>query len=203
MSPSKQDLLSQIPAVEILVHEAESEGWTTGIPRRTLVDSVRTAVEKARARLMEPEREPKRETVPLSDIRRSILADARQLAEVAAGPYYRKVINATGIILHTALGRAVLPAAALRQIEAELAGYSLLQADLESGARSKRDARIERLLQQLTGAEAATVVNNNAARHVDCVEHRGQRPRGHRLTRAARRNRRLVPPAGRDGGPAA
>jgi L-seryl-tRNA(Ser) seleniumtransferase len=159
MSPLKQDLLSQIPAVEILVHEAESEGWTANIPRRTLVDSVRAAIEKARSRLLEPERG----TVPLSDIRRSILADARQLAEAAAGPYYRKVINATGIILHTALGRAVLPAAALRQIEAELAGYSLLQADLESGSRSKRDARIERLLQQLTGAEAATVVNNNSA----------------------------------------
>ena len=73
------------------------------------------------------------------------------------------MINATGIILHTALGRAVLPAAALSQIAAELSGYSLVQADLESGQRSRRDARIERLLQQLTGAEAATVVNNNAA----------------------------------------
>ncbi len=73
------------------------------------------------------------------------------------------MINATGIILHTALGRAVLPAKALRQIEAELSGYSLLQADIDSGQRSRRDARIEGLLQQLTGAEAATVVNNNAA----------------------------------------
>jgi len=78
-------------------------------------------------------------------------------------PYYRRVVNATGIILHTGLGRAVLPSQALRQIQDELSGYSLLQADTETGKRSKRDARIEQLLQQLTGAEAATVVNNNAA----------------------------------------
>ena len=79
------------------------------------------------------------------------------------GPHYRKVINAAGIILHTALGRAVLPAAALDQIQQQLTGYSLLQAELDSGARGKRDGRIEWLLTQLTGAEAATVVNNNAA----------------------------------------
>jgi L-seryl-tRNA(Ser) seleniumtransferase len=96
-------------------------------------------------------------------LRRAILADARQRVLSAVGPHYRKVINATGIILHTALGRAPLPAKALRQIEAELSGYSLLQADIATGERSRRDGRIESLLQQLTGAEAATIVNNNSA----------------------------------------
>ena len=159
MASPKQNLLSQIPAVEILLQEAESEGWTAGIPRRTLVDSVRAAVEKARKHLLESTDDAGARRT----LRRAILADARQRAASAAGPHYRKVINATGIILHTALGRAVLPAKALRQIEAELSGYSLLQADIATGERSKRDGRIERLLQQLTGAEAATVVNNNAA----------------------------------------
>jgi L-seryl-tRNA(Ser) seleniumtransferase len=153
---SKQDLLRQIPAVEILLEQAEAEGWTAGIPRRTLVDSVRAAVDRVRERLLESPAD--QETLC-----RSILADARQRVVAAVGPHYRKVINATGIILHTALGRAPLPAKALRQIEAELSGYSLLQADIATGERSKRDGRIESLLQQLTGAEAATVVNNNAA----------------------------------------
>ncbi|MCU0963055.1 MAG: L-seryl-tRNA(Sec) selenium transferase [Pirellulaceae bacterium] len=74
-----------------------------------------------------------------------------------------RAVNATGVILHTALGRAVLPPRAMQRIREELAGYSLVQVDLTTGKRAKRDGRIEQLLQRLTGAEAATVVNNNAA----------------------------------------
>jgi L-seryl-tRNA(Ser) seleniumtransferase len=96
-------------------------------------------------------------------IQQNIITDAKQRLEATMRPYYRRVINATGIILHTGLGRAVIPSQALHQIQDELSGYSLLQTDPETGKRSKRDARIEQLLQQLTGAEAATVVNNNAA----------------------------------------
>ena len=87
-------------------------------------------------------------------IRQAVLNRAQDAILAASAPHYRKVINATGIILHTALGRAVLPANAIRQITQELTGYSLLQADVDSGARSKRDERIEWLLHQLTGAEA-------------------------------------------------
>jgi len=78
-------------------------------------------------------------------------------------PYYRRAVNATGIILHTGLGRAVLSAKALDQIQQTLRSYSLIQVDQETGKRSRRDERIEELLRGLTGAEAATVVNNNAA----------------------------------------
>ena len=106
-----------------------------------------------------------------TSLRRTILDQVDRRVRAAAGPYYRKVINATGIILHTALGRAVLPERAIRQIQAELSGYSLVQVDVATGKRSKRDERIEWLLQQLTGAEAATVVNNNAAATVDRAEH--------------------------------
>ena len=159
MSSPKQSLLSQLPAVEILLEDAESQGWTVGVPRRVLVDSVRTVVDEARQRLLEL----KDGNADTEALRESILTDTRQRVLAAVGPHYRKVINATGIILHTALGRAVLPANALRQIAAELSGYSLLQADITTGERSKRDGRIESLLQQLTGAAAATVVNNNAA----------------------------------------
>ncbi len=158
--PKHHDLFSKIPSVEVLLHEAETEGWTVGIPRRVLVAAMRAAVEQTRRRLQEISPDAHVES---ESLHRTILADARHRTETELAPHYRKVINATGIILHTALGRAVLPEKALRQIQAELAGYSLVQADLETGLRSKRDGRIEWLLQQLTGAEAATVVNNNAA----------------------------------------
>ena len=103
------------------------------------------------------------EAVDATSLRRTILDAAKQLVQTSQKPYYRKVVNATGIILHTALGRAVLPERAIRQIASELSGYSLLQADLQTGERSRSDGRVEELLKRLTGAEAATVVNNNAA----------------------------------------
>jgi L-seryl-tRNA(Ser) seleniumtransferase len=161
MDSIDQKLLRRIPPVDAILEDAAlARLWTSaGVPRRVVVDCVRSAVGQTRTLLAAGSAGEHDE----ESLRRSIVALALKLADEAAGPHYRKVINATGIILHTALGRAVLPERAVRQIVEQLSGYSLLQADVESGARSRRDARIEWLLQQLTGAEAATVVNNNAA----------------------------------------
>ena len=159
MPSPKQDLLRKIPSVEVLLQDDQLRRCAPEVPRRILVDSVRGAVEETR-RLLAAETPG---DVDPDGLYRVILDRARHRLQSAATPHYRKVINATGIILHTGLGRAVLPPRAIRQIQEELSGYSLLQADVNSGGRSKRDGRIERLLQQLTGAEAATVVNNNAA----------------------------------------
>ena len=81
----------------------------------------------------------------------------------ADGPSLRRVINATGVILHTNLGRAPLARAAAERAARLSAGYTNLEYDLERGERGRRDVHAERLLCRLTGAEAAVVVNNNAA----------------------------------------
>ena len=73
------------------------------------------------------------------------------------------MLNATGVVLHTNLGRAPLPAAALQALEAVARGYSSLEYDLVTGRRGERGAGVERWLKRLTGAEAAHVVNNGAA----------------------------------------
>jgi L-seryl-tRNA(Ser) seleniumtransferase len=85
-----------------------------------------------------------------------------RLAASRAGSL-REVINATGVIIHTNLGRAPLSAAAIERVAAIARGYSNLEYDLHAGGRGKRDAHAYRLLSQLTGAESAVVVNNNAA----------------------------------------
>ena len=83
------------------------------------------------------------------------------LAEIRRGSL-RRVLNATGVILHTNLGRAPLPAAAREAVARAAEGYSNLELDLDSGERGSRHAHVERLLCDLTGAEAAIAVNNGA-----------------------------------------
>ena len=159
MADARQDLFRAIPSIETLLEEHEFQQAALKGPRRIVVAGLREAVEALRSTLRSEPLDGLSATALVERIR----ADARRRIAAALQPHYRRVINATGVILHTALGRAVLAQQAVRQIVDELSGYSLLQADLETGARSRRDARIEWLLEQLTGAEAATVVNNNAA----------------------------------------
>ena len=128
-------------------------------PAGSIVAAVRAAVAAAREWLQTAAAPP----ADAEALRELILTDVGWRIKATLGPHYRKAINATGIILHTGLGRAVLPAQALRQISRELSGFSVLQIDVADGQRSRRDERIEELLRLLTGAEAATVVNNNAA----------------------------------------
>jgi len=89
-------------------------------------------------------------------------AAAERLARLAR-PSLRRVINATGVVLHTNLGRAPLAPAAVARVSEVAAGYSNLEYDLESGDRGSRGAHVESLLCELSGAEAALAVNNNAA----------------------------------------
>jgi L-seryl-tRNA(Ser) seleniumtransferase len=114
----------------------------------------------------------------LGELRQQLLAgqtpaytlDEAGLAQVLAGhcaqrlaPRMKRVINLTGTVIHTNLGRAVLPQAAIEHIAAMMAGPNNLEYDLASGSRGDRDSIVEGLLCEITGAEAATVVNNNAA----------------------------------------
>ncbi|TET51430.1 MAG: L-seryl-tRNA(Sec) selenium transferase [Anaerolineales bacterium] len=95
---------------------------------------------------------------------KDVLVDrCRQALQARLAATLRPVINATGVILHTNLGRAPLSAAARAAVSEVSQGYSTLEYDPDTGSRGHRDAHVERLVQAATGAEAAMVVNNNAA----------------------------------------
>jgi len=97
--------------------------------------------------------------IGLEDLVSRALVEARRLVT----PHPRRVVNATGVLLHTNLGRAPLAPAAQEAVAEAAAGYSNLELDLETGRRGSRMGRLEAKLRALTGAEAAHVVNNNAA----------------------------------------
>lgn len=109
------------------------------------------------------------------DIRSGRIAEASELsmealspalrAFVSAGarPHFRRVLNATGVVIHTNLGRSILAPEAMEAVNAACAHYSNLEFSLETGERGSRYSHVEDLLTRLTGAEAALVVNNNAA----------------------------------------
>jgi L-seryl-tRNA(Ser) seleniumtransferase len=92
-----------------------------------------------------------------------LLTRAAELVSELSNPSLRRVINATGVVIHTNLGRAPLPAAARQAVLAAAEGYSNLELDLERGSRGSRHDHVQGLLCDLTGAEAALVVNNGAA----------------------------------------
>ena len=146
----------QLPSIEGLLERYCGHPQAAGLSRARLATLLRAAVADIRGELVG-------RGGNAGPIEAELEARIGKALGAAAAPFYRRAINATGIILHTGLGRAVLPEAAVDQIAAELRGYSILQQDVESGERDRRDTGVERLLKLLTGAEAATVVNNNAA----------------------------------------
>ena len=152
---SKQ-LLRSIPKVDDLLKSPVLTAACETLAPQTVTDAVRRVLEDLRAGVLSGEIS---ELPAVEDLCRRIVAIARQ----ESLPSLRGVINGTGVVLHTNLGRACLSKRAARAV-AEVAGnYSTLEYDLSTGGRGLRYSHVEDLLKKLTGAESALVVNNNAA----------------------------------------
>jgi L-seryl-tRNA(Ser) seleniumtransferase len=150
-----QPLLAALPSIDSLL--AEPVLNTPGLPPRVLLARLcRTQVGELRAVLLSGRR---RKLPAVGDLAADIAAKARTLA----GGGMDRVLNATGVILHTGLGRAPLPEAARERLQHITRAYTDLEFRLETGARGVRHERVAEQLCLLTGAEAALVCNNNAA----------------------------------------
>ena len=155
-SDQEQKLLRSLPSVTDLLNCETVAGWLRQHPQPLVTECLRRAVAELRQQFLDGARG--------GDARP---AEALELAEKylfrATEPRVREAINATGVILHTGLGRAVIPGGVVDSLLGELKGYCTLAVDRETGERVERDELVEYILTELTGAEAATVVNNNAA----------------------------------------
>jgi len=153
----RHKLLAGIPQLERILESAPARQLCGHYRRDDVAAAVRAELEQARRRLRQGEG-----GLPdfFSD---AFFAPVRQRLAQRHAPALVRVINATGVVLHTNLGRAPLAAEALVAVGAAAAGYCNLEFNLEQGTRGSRYAHVEQLLCRLTGAEAALVVNNCAA----------------------------------------
>ncbi|OGP27844.1 MAG: L-seryl-tRNA(Sec) selenium transferase [Deltaproteobacteria bacterium GWA2_57_13] len=158
MEERAKNLLRELPSVDRLLKHPKSEPLLTRFNRDYVTEKCREVLDELRQSI--------RLGKPLDD---GELDDERILGRIEKQidrnqqPGLMRVINATGTVLHTNLGRALLPQAAIEAVRQAGMHPVNLEYDLDQGKRGKREESIERLLLDLTGAEAATVVNNNAA----------------------------------------
>ena len=158
LSADQADLLRQIPSVDELLAEPRLAALAQRVNRQLLLEITRTVLADLRERIT-GEGAATAIAMDSCALEESITAMVERVLASSLQP----VINATGVILHTNLGRAPLSGAAVEEIGRSARSYSNLEYDLELGARGKRDVHVGQLLERLTGAEAAIVVNNCAA----------------------------------------
>ena len=146
----KNARLRALPSIEQLLHRPSLEARLASLPRARAVAALRLAVASVRERLLAGEARPFED------------ADVDEALRLLATPNLRPVLNATGVVLHTNLGRAPLAAEAVARVASVARGFCNLEYDLDEGERGSRYAPVVELLRELTGAEDALVVNNCA-----------------------------------------
>jgi L-seryl-tRNA(Ser) seleniumtransferase len=143
-----------LPSIDSLLQSGDGAGLRTEFGHALAVEALRLEVDRARAAV--------RQGLPAPGVP-DLVAGARRWLGLQLASSLQPVINATGVILHTNLGRAVLSRDAQRAMLAAASGYTTLEYDPARGERGRREDHLEPLLRHVTGAEAALVVNNNAA----------------------------------------
>jgi L-seryl-tRNA(Ser) seleniumtransferase len=153
-------LLRILPPVDQLLREPEVGALLDDHPRALVVAVIREVLQRWREKITA---DPRRVSGDREEFLPLIIAEVIMVVKTKAQSALRRVINATGVVLHTNLGRAVLSASARRAVEVAAASYTNLEFNLVTGKRGSRYGLVDELLQHLTGAEASLVVNNNAA----------------------------------------
>lgn len=157
---NKQEALARIPQVDQLLQDEALHSLLEEVPRYLVLDGVRLTLQKVRREILTSEDlwYPD-DFLPRESLCRRIQEQVRLLSR----PSLHSVINASGVLLHTNLGRAVLSSAAISQLVEVASGYANVEIDEHSGERGERYTHVRELLCRLSGAEDALVVNNNAA----------------------------------------
>ncbi len=156
-----QTILSALPSVDEVLKSQKGMQWQKEYPRRYILQSVREVIDGRRNAILSG----KRDDIDYDAMLEKIHIKLEKLSEFSLKP----VINATGVVIHTNLGRSVLSEAVMQHVKEIACGYSNLEYDIEKGLRGKRYSHIQHLSTQITGSEGSLIVNNNAAAVLVCL----------------------------------
>lgn len=157
----KQQLLASLPSVDELLKSGDGMEWQKAYPRRYVVKAIRTVIDENRRAILKDD---------LREISvKDMLVDIGKHIEMLSALSLRPLINATGIVVHTNLGRSVMSEEIMENVRRVACSYSNLEYDLETGGRGKRYSHIRQILNEITGAESSLIVNNNAAAVFVCL----------------------------------
>ena len=159
-SETRQSALRSLPSVDALLQRVQGDAALKGIPRARIIQAVREVLAGERGRLLEGVTRAGTVTpLDAEALAGRVVAELSRAGAFSLAP----IINATGVVLHTNLGRALLSPLALERLRRVGSAYSNLELDLKTKERGSRYAHVDGLLKRLTGGEASLVVNNNAA----------------------------------------
>lgn len=157
---NKRDLLVKLPKVDEILNNEKIQCMMNEFPRITIVDAIRCKIDETRKVILNSSDD---NIGNLKINENNLVDDIISAIKEKNQMKLRKVINATGVVLHTNLGRALISEKILKDLTDVASNYSTLEFDIETGKRGSRYSHVEEVICKLTGAEAALVVNNNAA----------------------------------------
>lgn len=158
---AKQKLLKELPSVDEIIKSNDGIRWCKAYPRKYVLTAIRELIDAKRKEILENSTAD----ITKKEMSKDMESRLKKLSSFSLQP----VINATGIVIHTNLGRSVLSEKILENVKKVSCSYSNLEYNLDEGKRGKRYAHIVRLLNEITGAEDAIAVNNNAAAVLLCL----------------------------------
>lgn len=163
---AKQTLLRMLPGIDTIMDKAAADPFFESIPKTVLVRSARSVVEQLRSAILEGD----------ASVEKTDLTDANMIIRMKSKskeimtPNLMRTINATGVVVHTNLGRSLLASDAIENMVSIAGNYSNLEFNLEAGSRGSRYDIVEDILCEISGAESAMVVNNNAGAVLLCLD---------------------------------
>ncbi len=166
VNEKQQTLLRMLPGVDYILGLSKEDLFFNNIPKSVLVRSIRSVVENLRTIIMDGKQD-------ITDTKLSdsiILETVKNSVKQAMTSNLKRIVNATGVVVHTNLGRSILADAAVENLLTIASRYSNLEFDLSTGVRGSRYSIVEDILCEISGAEAAMVVNNNAGAVLLCLE---------------------------------